>query len=217
MSEKQLTKPGVFIIESLSFADEQHKRFEGQLIANILDLNLIPSKYYYIRTKRELNEVLDLFDASNYRYLHISCHGSNTHLNLTLDDLTFQEIGGILRGHLAKRRLFLSACQATSTNLIKTIIPQSACYSVIGPVNNIQFRDAAISWAAFYHLMFKSDPKIMKRELLIKNLQKVVNTFEEPLNYFSNSSHNAKGYKKKLIRVQKLKYQSAGEETNDSL
>ena len=48
MSEKQLTKPGVFIIESLSFDDEQFKRFEGQLIANILDLNLIPSKYYYM-------------------------------------------------------------------------------------------------------------------------------------------------------------------------
>lgn len=196
MSEKQLTKPGVFIIESLDFTDEQHKRFEGQLIANILKLNLIPSKYYYIRTKSELSKVLNLFDTSNYRYLHISCHGSKTHLYLTLDDLTYQDIGDILKSHLAKRRLFLSACQATNSNLIKHIIPPSACYSVIGPVNNIQFRDAAISWAAFYHLMFKNNPKIMKREWLIRNLQKVVNTFEEPLNYFSSSRLNIKGYKK---------------------
>jgi len=217
MSEKQLTKPGVFIIESLSFTDEQHKRFEGQLIANILDLNLIPSKYYYIRTKKELSELLALFDASNYRYLHLSCHGSSTHLHLTLDDLPFSETGNLLKDHLSKRRLFLSACQATNENLIKVIIPQNTCYSIIGPVNNIQFRDAAISWAAFYHLMFKSNPKIMKRELLIQNLQKVVNAFGEPLNYFSASSHNAKGYKKKVVRVQQIKYQSAEEETDDTL
>jgi hypothetical protein len=217
MSEKQLTKPGVFIIESLTFDDEQHKRFEGQLIANILDLNLIPSKYYYIRTKREILKVLALFDASNYRYLHISCHGSRTHLHLTLDDLTFSETGNILKNHLPKRRLFLSACQATNENLIRDIIPQSACYSVIGPVNSIQFRDAAISWAAFYHLMFKSNPTIMKRALLIKNLQKVVNTFEEPLNYFSISSNNSNGYKKKVVRVQQVKYQSTEDETDDSV
>jgi len=180
MSEKQLTKPGVFIIESLSFDDEQFKRFEGQLIANILDLNLIPSKYYYIRTRKEFIKVLELFHQSNYRYLHISCHGSDSHLHLTLDDLSFLETGELLKNYVSKKRLFLSACQATKESLIKHIIPESMCYSVIGPINNIQFRDAAISWAAFYHLMFKSNPKIMKRELLIYNLQKVVNALGNP-------------------------------------
>ena len=203
MSANETTKPAVFIIESLTFENEQHQLFEGRIIANILDLNKVPSKYYYIRTRQEFIEVLTLFEKSNYRYLHISCHGSKSHLYLTLDELSYSEIGKLLEKYLKKKRLFLSACQATNENLIKTIIPKSACYSVIGPVKDIAFRDAAITWAAFYHLMFKNDPKRMNRVSLLKFLQKVVNTFEEPLNYFSISRSNENGYKKETLKAKK--------------
>lgn len=42
-------------------------------------------------------------------------------------------------------------------------------------------------WASFYHLMFKKNKRNMFREGLIENMQKVVDTFGQPLNYFSIS------------------------------
>ena len=74
--KKQITHPDVFIIESLRFEDEKKELFEGRMISQILRLNDKKSEYYYIRTKRELKEVLDIFYDSKFRYLHISCHGS---------------------------------------------------------------------------------------------------------------------------------------------
>lgn len=43
-----------------------------------------PVKYIYIRTEAELSMALEEFKFSNYRYLHISCHGSDS-IALTLD------------------------------------------------------------------------------------------------------------------------------------
>ena len=34
-----MTKPNVFIIESLDFDDEENNRFEGKVLSNILKLN----------------------------------------------------------------------------------------------------------------------------------------------------------------------------------
>jgi hypothetical protein len=70
------TIPEVFIVESLRFHDEEKDYYEGQIISDILRLNKKQSKYYYIRTKKELRAVLDKFRDSNYRYLHLSCHAN---------------------------------------------------------------------------------------------------------------------------------------------
>lgn len=212
MHQKKSTQPAVFIIESLRFKDEKNNRLEGQILSHILQLNNISSEYYYFRTKKELIEILEMFEASDFRYLHVSCHGSGSHIHLTLDDLTYLEFGNLVSHYLFGKRLFLSACQATNSRLIKNIIPGSGCNSVIGPVHNIEFRDAAISWAAFYHLMFKSNPSSMKRDPIIKNLQKVVDTFEQPLNYFFKNSKTVRGYKKKVVNVRKVRYNLADQD-----
>jgi len=200
---KEATIPGVFIIESLKFEDEEEQLFEGQILSNILHLNDVKSQYYYIRTKKELLRVLDIFYESNFRYLHISCHGGNKKIYLTLDEIPYDELGKILEVYLYKKRLFLSACSSVNINLSKAIILPSQCYSVIGPINTIEFRDAAIIWASFYHLMYKTNESNMLRSGLIENLQKVVNTFEEPLNYFSISK--SKGITKTKISPRKTR------------
>jgi hypothetical protein len=211
MSENELTKPGVFIIESLTIQNEEDERYEGQLIAQILSLNQIDSQYYYIRTKKELAHVLGLFYNSEYRYLHLSCHGDTENVHLTLDSIDYEELGEMLEANLLKKRLFLSACEATNERLVEEIIPRSGCYSVIGPVNTIQFRDSAITWAGFYYLMFRQNRKSMFRKDLIKGLQKTVNAFEQPMNYFSISSKRKKGYKKLVIEVQQTKLATSEE------
>mgnify|MGYP002619507055 CR=1 FL=1 len=157
-----MTKPSIFIIESLTFDDEKKERFEGKFLSHILRLGGIETKYYYIRTKNELKVVLDKFYDSTYRYLHISCHGDKNTLALTLDEITHEEFGKLTEVYLYKKRLFLSACSATNRHLAEKVMPISNCYSIIGPANNIQFNDAAIIWAAFYHLIFKANERAMK-------------------------------------------------------
>ena len=192
------THPKVFIIESLSFEDEKKDLFEGKILSAILKLSKIESQYFYIRTKKELKEVIEMFNNSDYRYLHISCHGGNDSICMTLDDIPYAEFGNILKYSLYNKRLFLSACSSVNIKLAQSIIPSSDCYSIIGPEDEIAFRDATIMWASFYHLMFNENSKNMLREGLMKNLQKVVDTFGETLNYYSRSAQS--GIKNTIIK-----------------
>ena len=196
-----MTKANVFIIESLSFDDEENNRLEGKFLSQILHLGNKESIYYYIRTRKELEKLLKLFKKSDYRYLHLSCHGDRTSIHTTLDRISFPELKRLAKPHLRKKRLFISACSAVNHNLARTLIPSSKCYSIIGPANDVYFDDAAIIWASFYHLVFKKDSSKMGRGDITPTLQKVADTFGVSLNYFSISKKH--GYKCDLITPNK--------------
>src|SRR5436853_239748 len=134
-----MTHPKLFIIESLSVPDESEARFEGRILADILRMSLKHCEYRYIRTKRELMWAIQLFIESDFRYLHISSHGSASHMSTTLDKIAFAELGRLLRPALAKRRLFISACSMTNKKLADEIMPGSGCYSIIGPRLDVEF------------------------------------------------------------------------------
>ena len=116
-------------------------------------------EYMYIRTKMELEESLYLFQDSGSRYFHRSSHGDAKNIGLTLDRIPLPEFGDMMRPFLRHRRLFLSACQVVNDDLARAILPDSECHSVIGPNYAINFDDAVLIWASFYHLMFR-DPEI---------------------------------------------------------
>lgn len=196
-----MTKPEVFIIESLTFDNEKENLFEGKIISDILHLSGKSSIYYYIRTKAEFEEVLSLFCQSNYRYLHISCHGNRKMMFTTLDEIPFDEMAKILESVLEYRRLFLSACSMTNENLAKSIIPASDCYSIIGPAKDVHFNDAAILWSSFYHLMFKDNAASMKRSKILENAKSVAKMFKIPLNYYSKSKSQKSGFKHTLVNT----------------
>jgi hypothetical protein len=195
-----MTEANVFIIESLRLDDEKKHRFEGKFLSQILRLGNKKSMYYYIRTKKELGKILRLFGKSDYRYLHLSCHGDETSISTTLDRISFSELNELVRPHVRDKRLFISACSAVNEHLAKTIIRSSKCFSIIGPAEDILFSDAAIIWASFYHLVFKEDPKKMKRESILPTLKNVANTFGISLNYFSISEKSKTGYKQEKVR-----------------
>ncbi len=178
-----MSKPELFIIESLEFDDEKKQLYEGLVISQILRLSGKKSIYYYIRTKAELSKVLDIFKECNYRYLHISSHGSRDAMHTTIDTIPFDELGKMLLPVLDGRRLFLSACSMTNVNLARKMMPKSGCFSMVGPTRDVNFNDAAILWASFYHLMFKSNARAMKHAQVEKNVQKVSSLFKVPLNY----------------------------------
>lgn len=189
----------VFIIESLTFEDEQANRFEGKILSDILSLSQKRCQYYYIRTVRELRSVLELFTASHYRYLHLSCHGNEASMSTTLDTLSFAEFATILLPHLKSRRFFVSACSMANYDLADLIMPSSNCYSLLGPAQEIYFPDAAILWASLYHLMFTYDSSSMSGSILRKNAQAVANMYQIRLNYFGRDTSKKRGYTSKKI------------------
>lgn len=188
------TKAEVFIIESLSFADERADRFEGQIVKRILALSGKRCEYYYIRTERELRRVLKLFTKSGYRYLHLSCHANRSTMATTLDNISFPALSSIIGPHLANRRLFLSACSMTNELLAKHLMPESRCFSILGPDQDIAFADATILWASLYHVMFAADTASMKGMLLRSKAQEVSNMYRVHLRFFTRDESKANGY-----------------------
>lgn len=189
-----MSKPEVFIIESLAFDDEINDRREGLFLSHILKLAGKSPIYYYLRTQRELSVILEKFKESDYRYLHISCHGNDKVICTTLDKIELRIFGNMVKRYLDKKRLFISACLAGNETLAEAILPSSGCLSLIGPKNEIQFRDSAIVWASFYHLMFKVDPRKMTGVTIHLKFQRIIDTFKVPFNYYYPQRDNERGF-----------------------
>ena len=177
------TEPEVFIVESLKFEDEDEGIFEGRILTDLLRLCGKTPRYYYVRTRRELHEVLRFFERSRYRYLHLSCHGNRESLATTLDVIRFDDLGKLLNPYLKGRRLFISACDAVNEQLANAVMPGSGCRSIIGPNEDVTFDEAAIIWASFYQLMFRENFRKMRRGDITQVLEGLVDLFEVRIAY----------------------------------
>jgi len=182
------TVPGIFLIESSARDDEQKGLRERHALEEILGMDGRPFRHYYIRTEKELKELVSEFRASDYRYLHLACHGDSegTGISLTYDDVAFSALAGILSPALNDRRLFISACDSTRSALAKPIFGSSTCYSVIGPRGNITFHDAALAWAVFYSLMSRVNRKVMEQQVIRDQLHSVCSLLKVSFNAFFN-------------------------------
>lgn len=160
-TKSKKTEPTVCIVESLGFLDEQNHR-EGEIIARTLQLSNKPAPYAYVRTRAELETFIEEFAESRHRYLHISCHGNKSALYTTLDELPAADFAKYMAPYVAKRRVFLSTCQGADSRFAFELMRNSECWSVLAPVGEIHFNDAAIFWTAFYHLMFKKNADSMR-------------------------------------------------------
>jgi hypothetical protein len=131
------TYPQLFIIESLNFENENDGHLEGGILRDILRLSSRGADYMYIRTSRELAVALEHFQDSGKRYLHLSCHGNDHTISLTLDHLSFTEFGNLVKPYVERRRLFVSACEVVNPGLAAAVLPDSDCYSLVGSRDKI--------------------------------------------------------------------------------
>jgi hypothetical protein len=171
----------------VTFDDEGEGRLEGDILSQMLRLSGKQTEYRYIRTRQELAAVLPQFVASDLRYLHISCHGNEQSLFTTLYEVPFADLGRLLRPHLTGRRLFVSACQAVNGDLADALMRKAGCFSIVGPAEDIGFDEAAVMWAAFYHLMFKENPRAMKAASIELALARLIQTFGVPMTYLQRT------------------------------
>ncbi len=189
-----LTKPQVFIIESLTLKDEELKRQEGKILSRMLRLmEKRETKYYYIRTERELDKIIKIFGKSKYRYLHISCHADREGIATTLDEVSYERLGQKLAPHLKGRRVFVSACEMANPDCAEALLLNTGCTSLIGPAKRINFDDSAAFWVSFYHLMFKHDQGKMQHPKLNSYVRELARLFGERFNYY-RKDENEKGY-----------------------
>ena len=189
------TVAGLFIIESLRFDDERHRR-EGRILRDILRLSGRKVDYLYIRTEKELEDfALDRFYESKKRYLHFSCHGDKETVCLSLDELNFKKFGKLVHPYLHNRRLFFSACEVVNDELAAAIMPGSDSYSLIGPSEKIHFDDSVLMWASFYHLMFRDGDDAMKGGRIRWALRRVRSAFQKEFDYFKTAS-SKEGYER---------------------
>ncbi len=168
---RKTTKADVCILESLRFFDEQDRR-EGEIISRTLRMLGKELYYVYIRSRQELEQIVTEYARSSYRYLHLSCHGKEEGFRTTLDFINADESAKIFSVVKGKRRLFLSSCSSCTTAFGKSLIEDedSEWLSVVGPDGKINFDDAAIFWATFYHRMFNENDDGMSNSAIEANI-----------------------------------------------
>lgn len=161
------THPEVFIIESLTLEDESKNRYEGKILADVLRMCGKDPKYYYFRTKDELYMLADLYRKSDYRFLHISCHGDLYNIHTTLESVSYSEFALIFSGVLKNRRLFVSACDV-GNELFSGIVfsKNKGMYSIACPTTKILFEHAVALWSAFYVKLFSENMEFVKNDAI---------------------------------------------------
>ncbi|UZS00217.1 hypothetical protein [Chondrinema litorale] len=175
-------KYGIFIIESLGESDDK----DGKILKNILDVCCIESKYSEINTKSQLIEVIEEFQKSEFRYLHISCHANVN--GFGLNDKSFiknSEFSEIIGDRIPKRRIFMSACEAGNIDLAGKLITINKIYSLIGSPEVIGFDKSLLFYPTLYHILNEHDEMKMKKKELLKSIRGGVNLFNIPIHYYA--------------------------------
>ena len=179
--------PEVFIIESLRKEDHAAGRLEGNLIAQLLKMGGRHPCYNLVERHDQFIDAITQFGESQYRYLHLSCHGNANSFGFHFGNMAFEQFVELVHDKLENRRVFISACKAVNNHLADLLIPSSKCYSIIGPFEPINFDDAAIIWASYYYLAFRNVQKVMDRRLIIRTLGALTKLYQINLNYYSIS------------------------------
>jgi hypothetical protein len=183
------TIPQVFIIESLEFDDEGESRLEGKVLADVLTMCRKQPRYFYFRTAAELAVLAEKFFQSSYRYLHLSCHGSNRSIHTTLDSIPYASFAQMFSGKLINRRLFASACEVGNRQFSETVGGlNKGMHSIAAPADAIRFDVAVAFWAAFYVKAFSINDSAMKAADITTVMRPLCVLFDTRLHWSRYSS-----------------------------
>jgi hypothetical protein len=188
-----ITTPETFILESLDHEDELATRLDGKLLYEVLKLQGKNPRYYYFRTQRELLEFSTIFRESGYRYLHLSCHGSDEIVRYTFGESNYSDFAKIFEKKLHNRRLFISGCNLGNMNFAKEIFGKNGgMYSITAPTKKVFFDQSISFWSTFYYMMHAWDSSAMKKKRLNQVLTQLATLFEMPLaHYFRDTGQKA--------------------------
>ena len=177
----QETFPEVFILESLTLADERKRRLEGRVLADVLRMCGKSPEYFYFRTEQELEQLILEFRRSGYRFLHLSCHGNDSELATTYGHVAYTRFAQLSAGHLQNRRLFVSACEVGNELFSELVSAKNrGMYSIASPKVSIPFDKAVALWSALYVHMFSVDESYVKAKDIDEALTSLCSLFDIP-------------------------------------
>lgn len=179
------TIPYFFIIESLEIEDEKCNRYDGKFLYDYL--NMVGKKpiYYYIRSKRELEEISTIFCKTGYRYLYLSCHGDDNDVHTTFDPINFCDFANIFEQKLWHRRLFVSGCRLGNKKLATILFEKNdGMYSLTAPKSDVSFAQIFPFWVSFFYLMSTIDKETMSGSAIHLSLPICSKMFGVDVNHF---------------------------------
>jgi hypothetical protein len=182
------TKVGLFVVESRKIKEEAKGKRQGLVLTEMMALLGIKSEYRYIRTQKELEEMVSQYYDSKFRYLHFSMHGVTDgkgkpvgKFSFALDRVTYDAFCKPLLWDIAnkegKRRLFISACHVMEDLIDYFEARNNSFVSIIFPSEKIETSVAPLAWATFYHNMFTLEKRSMSNAHIKENLNNVCRFF----------------------------------------
>lgn len=181
-----LTQSEVFIIESLP---DTHPH-EGENLCAILQMMKKTPIYRSVKNADEFEKAIDEYKNSQYRYLHISCHGDKS--LICFADKSYVDYLGF--GHLFVKdvhplpmtRIFFSACCLGNPELSKIIMSSNpAIHSIVAPRKRIPFSTALAVWSTFYVKAFSWNQRGISEKTILMTMRQISNLFLTEFNVSS--------------------------------
>lgn len=157
----------LFIIESCNRSANDFLPEGTQLVESLLRIGKQPI-FVSVKNEDELARALEMFKASNYRYLHLSCHGSDSSLTLSESgNLSYRRFVELSKDCFNDKRIFFSACELGNETFSNEIaMNNTAIQSVIAPINKMSSIISESFWRAFYTSIFKPEIQIVENNEL---------------------------------------------------
>ena len=198
-------KIGVFIIESRKIKEEFQGKKQGLILTEIMTLIGIKSEYRYIRTQKELDEMISQYYESDFRYLHFSMHGvSNkggkpvSKFSLSLEQVSYDKFcEAIIKKGVGKdgqRRLFISACNVLDEIATQFAVVNNSFISIVAPSTRIRTSIAPLVWATFYHDIFTINKEFIKNSDIKENLNRICSFFKVKFNGYFRKKNDSNQY-----------------------
>ena len=148
------TDCSLFIIEALPEEDKKAERRDGYVLYQQLKLTLKKPEYYFAKNKEEFKKHLQKFKNSECRFLHISCHGSETGrvFQVGCDKVNSSELATWFKDTVYNKRITFSACYAGKDCLFQEIVKQcgTSVHSILGFTTKVDFDLASAFWISYY-------------------------------------------------------------------
>ena len=147
-------KDGVYILECIP---KKEMMKEGLILFEFLKME-IPEKVEmkYIKGK---NHFFDELNKNNFAIVHISCHGKYDDGNFCL-----QMPNGYIYpdefyddDRLKGRDVIITGCSLGRKDFSKEFLERTEAKSLVAPMNDIEFLDAAMWCINFYYILLKKD------------------------------------------------------------
>lgn len=156
LPKEQYTKPFVFIIESLKNEERCHSLLDGELLYQQLQIAGLNPRYVYVTCLNDFKAALAMFRQSNYRFLHLSLHGSKEFISFEDESSDYLEFSQATAELLRSKRIFASACEVGNANMVNTLSQANHNFhSFLAPVDKLGFSDSVSFWPALYGALYK--------------------------------------------------------------